>query len=99
MEVVAHHFLNDLARAQNLVKMNLELFQKVPAGAIEILFDDQNQALFKRSDLGKYLGIKNIRNKFKEFSSYHACPLSEIEGVGHNLDIFINLDSANCCLL
>ena len=33
--------------------MSLELFQEVPAGAIDTLFDDQNQPLFKRSDLGK----------------------------------------------
>ena len=31
---------NDLARAQNLIKMSLKLFQKVPPGAIETLFDD-----------------------------------------------------------
>ena len=83
--------------------MGLELFQKVPAGAIETLFDDQNQPLFKRSDLGKYLGIKNIRVNFKEFSSHHAHPRFEIEGVGvtypigktkHSHDIFISMDSA-----
>ena len=85
-----------------IIKMTLELFHKVPAGAIETLFDEQNQPLFKRADLGKYLGIRNIRDNFKEFSLYHAHPRSEIEGVGvtdthgkaktHH-DIFINLDS------
>ena len=49
--------------------MSLELLRKVPAGAIETLFDDQNQPLFKRADLGKYLGISNIRDKFKDFAS------------------------------
>ena len=39
----------------------------MPAGAIETFFDEQNQPLFKRVDLGKYLGIKNIRDNFKEF--------------------------------
>ena len=82
MEVVAYHFLNDLTDARNLIKMCLELFQKVLAGAIETLFDDQNQPLFKRPDLGKYLSIRNIRDNFKEFSSHHARPRSEIEGVG-----------------
>ena len=57
----------------------------------------------KRADLGKYLGIRNIRDKFKEFSSHHAHPRSEIEGVGvtgtlgrgkNSHDIFINLDRA-----
>ena len=83
--------------------MSLELFQKVPAGATETLFDDQNKPLFKRSDLGKYLGIRNIRDNFKDFLSHHAHPRSEIEGVGvtyslvrtkNSHDIFINLDSA-----
>ena len=75
----------------------------MPAGVIETLFDDQDQPLFKRSDLGKYLGVRNIRDNFKDFSSHHVCPRSEIEGVSvtyplgrtKNSDyIFINLDSA-----
>ena len=83
--------------------MSLELFQKVPAGAIETLFDDENQPLFRRSELGKYLRIRNIRENFREFLSHHACSRSEIEGVGvtyplgqtkNSHDIFINLDSA-----
>ena len=35
------------------IKMGLELFQKVTAGVIERLFDEKNQPLFKRVDLGK----------------------------------------------
>ena len=79
------------------------MFHKVPAGAIETLLDEQNQPLFKRADLGKYLGIRNIRDNFKELSSHHAHPRSEIEGGGvtntlgrakNSHDIFINLDSA-----
>ena len=58
--------------------MSLELFHEVPAGAIEMLFNDQNQHLFKRADLGKYLGIENVRNNFKEFLSHHAHLMSEI---------------------
>ena len=94
---------HDLAGTQNLIKMSLKLFHKVPAGAIETLFDAQNQPLFKRADLGKYLGIRNIRDNFKEFSSHHAHPRSEIGGVGvtntlgrakDHHDIFINLDGA-----
>ena len=81
--------------------MSLELFQN--AGAIEMLFDNRNQPLFKRSDLGKCLGIRHIRDNFKEFSLHHARSKSEIEGVGTtdplgrtkiSHDIFINLDSA-----
>ena len=40
--------------------MSLELFHEVPAGAIEMLFDTQNQPLFKRADLEKYLGIEDM---------------------------------------
>ena len=47
---------DDLTGARNLIKMSLELFHKVPVGAIETLFDEQNQPLFKRADLRKYLG-------------------------------------------
>ena len=64
-----------------IIKMSLELFHKVPAGAIETLFDEQNQSLFIRADLGKYLGIRNIRDNFKEFSSHHSLPRSETQGV------------------
>ena len=83
--------------------MSLELFQKVPTGAIETLFDDQNQPLFKITDFEKYLGIWYTRDNFKEFSWDHARPRSEIEGASvtnphrrtkNSHDIFINLDSA-----
>ena len=69
-------------RPEIIKKISLELFRKVPAGAIETLFDKQNQLLFKRADLGKYLGIRNTRDNFKEFSSHHAHPRSGIEGAG-----------------
>ena len=83
--------------------MSFELFHKVPAETIETLFDEQNQPLFKRADLGKYLGIRNITDNFKELSSHHARPWSEIEGVGptntlgrakNPHDIFISLDAS-----
>ena len=49
------------------IKMGLELFHKVPAGANETLFDEQNQPLFKRDDLVKYLGIEDIKINFETF--------------------------------
>ena len=91
----------DLKRTK--IKMSLELLHEVPAGVIETLFNEQNQPLFKRSDLGKYLGIRNIRDNFKEFFLHHAHPRSDIEGVRETNalartknphDIFINMDSA-----
>ena len=86
-----------------ITKMSLDVFHKVPAGAIETLFDEQNQPFFKRADLGKYLSIRNIRNNFKDFRSHYARLISEIEGVvpystlgrtKNYHDIFINLDGS-----
>ena len=57
-----------------IIKISLELFHKVPAGEIETLFDEQNQPLFKRADLGKYLGMRNIWDNFKEFSLQMPTP-------------------------
>ena len=85
-----------------VVKMSLQLVSNL-SNEIETLFNEQNQPLFKRAELGKYLGIINIRDNFNELSSHYACPQSEIEGVSvtdtlgkakNSHDIFINLDSA-----
>ena len=83
--------------------MSYELFHKVPAGATETLFDNQNQPLFKRADLGKYLSIEDIRHNFKGFPSHYTCPRSDLEAGGrapslrktkNPHDIFINLDGS-----
>ena len=60
--------------------MSLALFHEVPAGAIETIFGEQNQSLSKRADLGKYLGIRNIRENFKDFPSHYTHLRSEMEG-------------------
>ena len=77
------------------------MFHKVPAGAIETLFDDQNQPLFKRADLGKYLGIEDIRQTFKDFPYTRLRSDMEARGRDPSLrkaknphDIFINLDGS-----
>ena len=58
--------------------------------------------MFKRGDLGKYLGIRNMRDNFKDFLFHHSPSRSDIEGVGlrdtlgrakNPHDIFINLGS------
>ena len=83
--------------------MNLELFHKVRPGATETLFNEQNQPLFKRADLGRYLGIRNIRDNFKDFPSHYTRLRSEIESVvpysplertKNCHDIFVNLDGS-----
>ena len=85
------------------MKMSLELFHELPVGAIETLLNEQNQPLFKRADLGKYLGIRNIRDNFKDFPSHYTRLRSEVEGVvpystpgrtKNPHDIFINLDGS-----
>ena len=43
------------------------LFHDVPAGATETIYDDQSQSFCERAELGKYLGIENIRDNFKDF--------------------------------
>ena len=68
-----------------------------------MVFDEQNQPLFKRADLGKYLSIENIKHNFKNFLSHYTHLRSDLEG--ENLttplgrtkiphDIFINLDGS-----
>ena len=59
--------------------MSLGLFHKVRAGAIETFFDDQNQPLFKRADLGKYLGIEDIKPNFKDFPLYYTHPRLDLQ--------------------
>ena len=94
---------NFLTQKEQQMKMSLELFHEVPAGTIETLFDDQNQHLFKRADLRKYLGVEDIKHNFKDFPSHYTHPRSEIEAGGqapplgrtkNRHDIFISLDGS-----
>ena len=84
--------------------MSLALFNSVPAGAIETLFDDQNQPWFKRADLGRYLGILDIARNFKDIKTTsrleimgqgQSLPRSGMRGGSKNPHYdFVNLDSA-----
>ena len=47
--------------------MSLAMFHKLPAGASETYFDEQNQLMFKRSDLRKCICIADIARNFKNF--------------------------------
>ena len=85
--------------------MSLALFNSVPAGAIETLFDDQNQPWFKCADLGRYLGIVKVKNSM-HIPSHFMCKRQDITGVlvpprsgmrggGKNPhDVLVNLDDA-----
>ena len=84
--------------------MSLALFNAVPAGAVETLFDVQKQPWFKRADLGRYLGIEDIARNFKDITTTsrlkitgqeQSLPRSGMRGGRKNLhDAFVNLDSA-----
>ena len=63
----------------------------------------KNQPLLKRADVGKYLGIENIKTNFKDFPSHYTQLRSDLEGDGqasslgrtkYLYDIFINLDGS-----
>ena len=86
--------------------MSLDLFNSVPTGAIETLFDEQNQPLFKRADLGRYLGIKKIRDSFIDFPAHFCRTRETLDGttstgttgvlgrLRNPHDVFVNLDGA-----
>ena len=82
--------------------MSLALFNAVPAGAIETLFDEQNQSWFKRADLGRYLGIVKVKNSM-HIPSHFMCKRQDIKGVWPQApigkrknphDVLVNLDGA-----
>ena len=51
------------------IKMSLDLFNFVPAGAIECISDEINKPFFKRADLGRFLGIVDIRHVYKNIAT------------------------------
>ena len=82
--------------------MFLALFNALPAGAIETLFDNQNQPWFKRVDLGRYLGIVKVKSSMHIPSDF-MCKRQDIEGVWPQAplgkrknphDVFVNLGGA-----
>ena len=46
---------------------------------IETIVDADENLWFKRSHVEKYLGIRNIRDNFKDFPSHYTHPRLEIE--------------------
>ena len=49
--------------------MLITLFNAVPAGAIEVLSDANDAPHFKRADLGRFLGIVDVRHNFKNIAT------------------------------
>ena len=58
--------------------MSLTLLCKVPTSAIETLFNEQKQTLFKKAHSGEYLNIGKTKANFKDFPSHYICIRSEI---------------------
>ena len=59
--------------------------------------------MFKRADLGKYLGIEDIRRNFKDFPSHYTRPRLDLEAGDRTLslkktknphEVFINLNGS-----
>ena len=61
--------------------MSLAFFNAVPAGAIETLFDDQNQPWFKHADFGRYLRIVKVKNSM-HIPSHFMCKRQDIKRPG-----------------
>ena len=80
--------------------MSLELFNAVPAGAIETVSDSDNNPLFKRADLGRFLGIARIKDMFKNVKYTARCDIKQGAAQNspkqrqNNQDAFIDLDGA-----
>ena len=53
--------------------MSLALFNAVPARAVEILYDEQNQPWFKRADVGKFLEITHIHTSLEGLDECETC--------------------------
>ena len=56
--------------------MSVSLFNAVPAGSVEVLFDDGNQPWFKRAHIGKYLGHAHINTSLDGLNSEESRPRS-----------------------
>ena len=57
--------------------MSISLFNAVPAGAIEVLNDATGAPRFKRADLGRFLGIVDMRHTFEKIATKSRLELSE----------------------
>ena len=64
------------------IKMSLDLFNFVPTGAIECISDEINKPFFKRADLGRFLGIVDMRHVFKNIATKSRSQLTRPGGVG-----------------
>ena len=82
--------------------MSISLFNAVPAGAIEVLNDATGAPHFKRVDLGRFLGIVDVRHNFKNIATKSrskiaagggGCAPSLLQGQNDH-DAFVDLEGA-----
>ena len=82
--------------------MSISLFNAVPAGAIEVLNDATGAPHFKRVDLGRFLGIVDVRHNFKNIATKSrskiaagggGCAPSLLQGQNDH-DAFVDLEAA-----
>ena len=82
--------------------MSITLFNAVPAGAIEILSDATGAPHFKRADLGRFLGIVDVRHNFKNIATKSRSEIA-VRGGGctpsllqsqNDHDAFVDLEAA-----
>ena len=86
--------------------MSISLFNAAPAGAIEVLSDANGAPHFKRADLGRFLGIVDVRHNFKNIAAKSRSGICKPGGVGtpsrsgtygggkNSHDAFVDLDGA-----
>ena len=86
--------------------MSITLFNAVPAGAIEVLADVEGSPQFKRADLGRFLGIADVRHSFGNVAVKPRSQLIRPGGVSapsrsgtygggkNSHDAFVDLDAA-----
>ena len=63
--------------------MSLSIFNAVPAGAIEVLTDATGAPWFKRADLGRFLGIVDVKATYRDTSTVLRKLLSNGVGLPH----------------
>ena len=81
--------------------MSISLFNAVPAGAIEVLTDANNALHFKRADLGRFLGIVDVKATYRDTSTVSRKLISKGVCLPHPLlqgqndhDAFVDLEAA-----
>ena len=80
--------------------MSVSIFNAVPAGVIEVLSDATGAPCFKRADLGRFLGLVDVKATYRDTSTVSRKLLSNGVISPHPLqrqndhDAFVDLEGA-----